>query len=266
MSVLERSQWVDPTIDLLIHDVIEYDMRDGGLSIIKEEKLLPPDMIAKMDRMKKGITRNKTIGKLRYYEVYKDVPKQQNEFFRKYRLLFGEANALEDDDILAVRKDAIFTKKFCYNLDFGEYIHFAEKNVYQVYAVLLFNGGSGLKTRYEFYWKENGTIDVKGLEDRVVDRYHRNCTISVISQVLRKIYHFDYPGAIKYLCNFLSKYKQRELEYDFYRSFDADSQFPVNFYGTERMFTEIGPDLMPMVDLSYNYTRVWVPLLNLLSS
>lgn len=266
MSILERSQWVDPTIDLLVHDIIEYDMKDGGLSIIKEEKLLPPEMIAKMDRLKKGIDRNKAIGKLRYNEKYKDIPKQQNEYFRKYRLLFGESNSLEDDDILAVRKDAIFTKKYCYQLDFGEHIHFAEKNVYQVYAVLLYNGGAGLKTRYEFYWKEDGSIDVKGLEDLAIERYHKNCTISVISQILRRVYKLDYPGAIEYLCKFLSRYKRRELDFDFYRSFDANAQFPVNYYGTERMFSEIGSEILPLVDISYNYTRVWIPLLNLLSS
>ena len=40
-AVLERTSWTDKSIDLLVHDIIEYDMRDGGLSIIKEEKLLP---------------------------------------------------------------------------------------------------------------------------------------------------------------------------------------------------------------------------------
>ena len=34
--ILERGQWVDKSIDLYIGTLVEYDMRDGGLSIIKE--------------------------------------------------------------------------------------------------------------------------------------------------------------------------------------------------------------------------------------
>ena len=37
-SILERTTWVDTSIDLLIHEIIEYDMKDGGLSIIKEDR------------------------------------------------------------------------------------------------------------------------------------------------------------------------------------------------------------------------------------
>lgn len=265
-SILERTMWVDTSIDLMIHEIIEYDMKDGGLSIIKEEKLLPQKMIDKFDSLKKGIDRNAAIGKLRYSEKYKDIPKQQNELFKKYRLLFGELNELNDDDIQAVRKDAIFSKRYCYNLDIGSYIHFVEKNVYQVYAAIESKALTG-RRRIEFYWKEDGWVDVKGIEDKIVNAYHRDYTIQVISKVLRYIYRYDYKGAIKYLSRFLTQYKQRTLDAGYYRTFDAESVFPViEEDGRQVIYNEMGPDKMMLLDITFNYMMVYVPLVKLLSS
>ena len=120
MSILERTSWTDRSVDLLIHDIVEYDMRDGGLSIIEEDKLLPPNLIEKFSKMEKGIKRNAAIGKLRYKKEYADIPAKQNAAFTKYRLLFGEFNELEDEDVLSIKKDAIFSKKYCYHLKIGQ--------------------------------------------------------------------------------------------------------------------------------------------------
>lgn len=265
-SILERTTWVDTSIDLLIHEIIEYDMKDGGLSIIKEEGLLPPSMIQKLDKLKKGIDRNAAIGKLKYSKKYSEVPKMQNELFKKYRLLFGEQNDLVDEDIQAIRKDAIFVKRFCYNLDIGTHIHFAEKNLYQIYVAIeskVLNG----KNRVEFYWKDDGWIDVKGIEDKIINAFHREYTLKVISMVLRYIYRYDYKGAIKYLSRFLTQYKQRTLEAGYYRTFDAESIFPViEEDGRQVIYSEMGPDRMGDLDISFNYMKVYVPLIKVLSS
>ena len=61
MSILERTSWTDKSIDLLIHDITEYDMRDGGLSLIKAEKLLPQYMINQFAQMTKVLDRTPAI-------------------------------------------------------------------------------------------------------------------------------------------------------------------------------------------------------------
>lgn len=267
MSILERTSWTDKSIDLLIHDIIEYDMRDGGLSIIKEEKLLPQYMIDQFDHMKKGLDRNAAIGKLRHSKVkeFAEVPRKQNELFKKYRLLFGELNDLSDEDILSIKKDAIFTKKFCYQLKIGEFIEFAEKHTYQAFMAIQVENPSG-KKRLEFYWSENGTLDVKGIKDTTLEKYHKDYTIKVLWKVLRYLTYYDTEGAIRYLVQFMDDYKMLRLPVEYYRTFNDDSIYPVTFDGKQALWGQIGPELLTSTDISYNYLQIYLNVLNLITS
>lgn len=265
MSVLSRTSWTDKSIDLLVHDIIEYDMIDGGLSIIKEEKLLPQHMIDEFSHMKKGLKRNAAIGKLRHTERYSDVPKRQNELFTKYRLLFGEKNELEDDDILSIKKDAIFTKKFCYNLQMGEYVAFAEKHVYQAYMAINVDDPKG-KKHLEFYWSEDGHVDVKGIQDKKLDKYHKDYTLKVIWKFMRYLTFFDTEGAINYLVRFMSDYKMLRLDTGYYRTFNDDSIFPIVFDGKPMLWMDVGPDQLVDCDITYNYLKIYTQMLNLVAS
>lgn len=267
MSILERTSWTDKSIDLLIHDIIEYDMRDGGLSLIKEEKLLPQYMINQFDQMKKGLDRNAAIGKLRHSKVkeFAEVPAKQAELFKKYRLLFGEMNELSDEDILSIKKDAIFTKKFCYQLKLGEFVEFAEKHVYQAFMALEVQNPNGRK-RLEFYWSEDGHIDVKGIEDKTLEKYHKDYTLKVLWKVMRYLVDFDTKGAINYLVKFMDDYKMLRLNTEYYRTFNEDSIFPVTFNGKQALWDQIGPDLLKSTDISYNYLQIYTNVLNLISS
>lgn len=264
-AVLERTSWTDKSIDLLVHDIVEYDMRDGGLSIIKEEKLLPQYMIGQFDRMKKGLDRNAAIGKLKHNPKYADIPKQQNELFRKYRMMFGELNELKDEDILSVKKDAIFSKKFCYNLKIGNFIEFAEKHVYQAYLAIKVKNPNGYKN-LEFYWSEDGHIDVKGINDKIIDKYHKDYTLKVIWKVIRHLTFFDTEGAIKYLIGFMTDYKRLKLDTQYYRTFNDDSIFPIVFDDKQMLWNDIGPDQLPDCDISYNYIQIYTQILNIIAS
>lgn len=267
MSILERTSWTDPSVDLLIGDIVEYDMRDGGLSIIKEERLLPQYMIDQFSNMKKGLDRNAAIGKLRHSKVpeYAEVPKKQNELFKKYRVLFGEKNDLSDEDILSIKKDAIFTKKFCYELKLGDYVEFAEKHCYQAFMAITVTNPTG-RRRLEFYWSEDGHMDVKGIEDKTLTKYHKDYTLKVIWKVLRYLVYFDTPGAVKYLVSVMDDYKMLRLEPGYYRTFNEDSIYPVNFEGRQMLWDEIGPDLLESVDISYNYLQIYLNIFNLITS
>lgn len=265
MSILERTSWTDRSVDLLIHDIIEYDMRDGGLSIIKEDKLLPPNLIEKFSKMEKGIKRNAAIGKLRYKKEYADIPAKQNAAFTKYRLLFGEFNELEDEDILSIKKDAIFSKKYCYHLKIGQYIEFAEKHIYQAYLYIKVQDPKGTKN-LEFYWSENGRLDVKGIDDKILDKYHRDYILKVIWRVLRYMVYFDKKGAIEYLVNFMDDYKMRRLPMEYYRTFNDDSIYPINFEGRQMVWTDVGKDQIHDIDISYNYIHIFTAILRVIAS
>lgn len=251
MSILKKDNWLDKDVDFMICDIIEYDMKRAGLSIIKEDKLLPEELIQKYEAMPKKEA-DKAIGKLQIKNTeLKDGLKQG---FRKYRLLFGELNDITDDDIVSVKKDAIFTKKYCEHTHVGEYITFVEKHEYQ--ARLYLNG-------CEFYWKYDGGIDVKGIaEDKV--QLHEDYMLNVIWKVIKHMGEYDYDGGIKYLVKFMDDYKFKRLPIAYYRELNQLSEYSFIFYDQPQTSIHLDEVYKSVVIGNYNYVNILTPLLSLL--
>lgn len=255
-ALLERGNWIDKSIDLYIGTLVEYDMRDGGLSIIKEFKLLPPYMIDQIAALPKGIQRNSYVGKLRHNDTYKDIPAIQNQKFKELRILFGEKNDLADEDIFAVRKDAIFTKRFCYTTKLGEYIEFREKNVYDAFMRI---------GKIEFYWrKDSKDMDVKGFSsDSNLIHKHDGYMNSIIWEFIRYLASFDEDGARKYIVSIIDKYKFFKLDPGCYRTYDNRSGYPMIINGNVQLIEDVGISEIPYTDIGFNFQTLLVPMLQL---
>ena len=125
-SILKRSNWITP-VDFMISDIIEYDMKRAGLSIIKENHLLPDDEIVRLEKKEKRVA-DTEIGKLNY--KIKGFSRTLEDYKTQYRLEFGKLNDLSDEDIISVKSDAIFTRKYCEHTQITEHIVFRQKNQY----------------------------------------------------------------------------------------------------------------------------------------
>lgn len=249
--IAEQENYLDKTISFLISDIIEYDMKSAGFNIIKSKKLLPDEVIAELETLPKH-ERHEKIGKLHY--KYKGLGSGLKEGFREFRVLFYENNDLQDDDILSIKKDAIFTKKYCYNLKYKN-VTFEEKNVYQAYVYLE-------KLRIELYWNSlTGDIDVKGINDEVVE-LHDEYMLKFISTYIRLLSSYDIDGARKYIMKYINDYKQRKLPAGYYREFNPDSQFKAIIAGKVVPMDRF--NRVDMCDISFNYLNVLIPLLNLI--
>ena len=106
-ELYKRSLYLNKNIDYLFGvDICEYDIESAGLNIIKYYGLLPQDRITYLEGMSKE-ARNKQIG---IYQRDDSVFKEAlSEGFVNIRKEFFELNEIEDDDILSIKKDAIFT-------------------------------------------------------------------------------------------------------------------------------------------------------------
>lgn len=273
MSVLERTVWIDKSISVYVGELIEYDMREGGFSIIQSEKLLPQYMIDKLLSMTKG-ERHEFIGKLAYNKEYKNIPKSLIEKFKLYRLQFGELNDLTDDDIFYVRKDAICCKRYCYVTKLNDYVEFREKKIYNVYMRIEpqynDNGGNYKPNPIEFYWNKNDNeLDVKGIGDPQL-HLHKDGLVTIITNFMNYLYTLDYDGALRYIVSVMNSYKKGQgykggckHPEQCYRRFDGTSKFRILQYGTVMDVDEIGEELIPICDKTYNYRNILVPMLDL---
>lgn len=249
-SLLEKDNWLERNIVFMISDITEYDMRRAGLSISKEDKLLPEDVIKQLESMPKKEA-DIAIGK----RQLKDAKFKASlmEGFRKYRLKFGEMNEISNDDIVSVKKDAIFTKKYCEITVLGENIEFREKNSYQ--ARLYLND-------LEFYWKHTGELDVKGIRDEKI-QLHQDFLIHTIWKVMEFLGSYDYDNGLKYLVKFMNDYKFKRLPIEYYRELNQSSEYTYVIHEQPETSSYLDEVYKPFVMGHYNYRNILVPLMNL---
>lgn len=272
-SLLERTQWIDKSIGIYVGELIEYDMKEGGWSIIQRDKLLPDNIIKEFSKLSKE-DRHKAIGNLvhSHGRQYKHVPKELIGKFRECRILFGEANGLTDDDLFYIRKDAICVKKYCYQTELDEYINFREKKVWHCYMRIepQYKEDKQFKpSPIEFYWSaETKCIDVKGIGDENLVR-HQDGILRVVSRFMEYLYDLEYENALKYIVRVMDFYKQGlgdgqdadHPEY-LYRRFDETACYKVLQEGSIMMVEDISKELISCCDKAYNYLNILVPMMN----
>lgn len=206
-----KQLWLNPDIDYIFNaDIVEYDMTDAGFSLIQEFHLLPDYQIDALARIKKGMVRHIEIGKLqRNNQLFST---QLNDKFAEMRLVFIDMNGLSDDDILTVKKDAIFTLKRCDRIEFGK-VKFRPKNKYSSYVRF-----PSINNMELFY---NGEIEMKGMSNLCLNR-HRLYMQTFLQKIIEMIEEKD-SRTKRWLMKFISDYKFRELEDPYYLEFNNRS-------------------------------------------
>lgn len=273
-DILNQTSWIDKSVNIYVGELVEYDMREGGFSIIQKEKLLPPDVIKSFLKMSKE-DRHKAVGNLAHSHnrKYKHVPKKLIEYFKEYRLMFGEKNDLKNDDIFYIRKDAICTKKYCYETKMDEYVEFREKNVYHSYMYLepkYVDTGKLKPHPMEFYWShDTGHVDVKGIKDSYVT-LHENGLLNVVSMFMSYLYQLNYDGALRFIVSVMDAYKRGfgwkegcEHPENYYRRFDSTGMYRVLQNGVVMEVEELGESMIPYCEKIYNYRNLLLPMLQL---
>lgn len=209
-----KDVWYNEDIEYLFDaDIQEMDLRDAGFSLIKQFKLLPDEKIQELEGIEKGIKRHIAIGKLQRDD--KAFSRALSSRFAEVRHLFIDLNKLNDSDILAVKKDAIFTLKKCEKLKFG-LVEFVPKHTYTSY--IRFPNIQNI----ELFYNPGDDIEVKGMSDGVVNR-HRIYMLHFIREYI-KLMEVKDPSVKRRLISFIADYKSGELDETFYLEFNGFSR------------------------------------------
>lgn len=250
MPLYEHHNYLNKNVEYLIsNEIIEYDMRSAGFNIIKKFKLLDDKRISHLESLPKQ-RRQITIGM--YQQNNKDFAKALNEKFVEMRRLFFEANSLDDDDVLSIKKDAIITTKRCYNTIFDN-VEFAEKHMYTSYYYI---------SKFEIYVGPE-KIDMKGISDEKL-KLHEDYMLDFLFRFLKLVETGSRKQIVGNLVQFADFYKRRELEVGYYRELNSDSlyKFNKNFIGDLIGFQNVNS--VDNIDISFNYMKFIVPLIKLL--
>lgn len=247
--------------------IVEWDIRRAGPSIIQELGLLPQDEIDRLLLLPKKQC-DVEIGKRQIHDKEFGVALENG--FTNFMEAFLDDNGINKEmDVIAIKKDACFliNKKVDFD-SFGK-VKFIPKNTYHAYLYIKPELVSGMGL--EFYFKRNDEIDVKGLvNDRQTREHimdlHKDGMLNFLLYVvaLAEKTSNDPNQMSEFLHEFVSLYKNRLLDFDYYREFNVESRYRYIFMGSEIMADNIDESMLEKVDIQYNYTHIILPLINLI--
>ena len=239
--------------------ITEWDIRRAGLNIIKEFSLLPESTITELEGLPKKEADIK-IGKMQIKN--KEFAKVFDQKFTDVMEEFMSNNNIDMDyDVTSIKKDACFViNKKISNDTIGKYIKFIPKHEYHAYVYL---------KPYEMYFKRNGEIDIKGLtsvpevRNKIIE-LHKNGILNFVEATieLAESTQMNMKQLNSFLHEFVVMYKNRELDFDYYREFNVESRFRYQLLGSEIMADNIDSDMLNHVNIEFNYKNIILPLIN----
>ena len=232
--------------------IIEYDIKSANTSVMKYYNLYDIKKLEFFESLPKD-KRNKAIG-LKLLRGNPELNKKLEKAFTDIINEFMRANNLDkDDDILSIKKDAVFVcNKECPITTFGP-VNFVKKNKYHAYIRI---------DRYEFYVGDK-TVDIKGLGDSAM--YHKNGISLLIEDIIKTAETtLDSRTINEYIARLCKLYKEKQLDIEIYREFNMNSKFKCNVNGMEMYLDNIGYDYLDnYCDISFNYINIILPLMRL---
>lgn len=190
--------------------ITEYDMKSGGLNILREKGFISDDEAEKLELLDKS-KKNIAIGKLEISN--KELRISLNNGFKEYVTQFITDNKIPIESILTIKKDAVFLiNQNPTKLKFGRFIEFRPKNIYTSYCCL---------NNKEFYY--NGALnilDVKGFGLDIAEK-SANGVLKDIKSFMRMNEKFDYMIVFNALKEYRSNYLNLKLPVESYRDLDT---------------------------------------------
>lgn len=229
----------------------EYDIRKANINILYKNGILSEKDYNFLLQSPRDV-RQYVIGNMQKDE---NINNTLMKGFKECRKLFIECNYLEESDILSIKKDAIFVinkiPKYCK----FDNIEFVNKNVYTSY-ISFFN------KRLELYYSSGKTniekIDVKGISDNNL-KYHEKYMLDFLYFVFEMIENDGLENTILCFNRFYDDYINKRLEIGYYRNFNSQSGFTLNFQdpfnknrGYEIFNEKIALTNFDNINISYN--------------
>lgn len=240
--------------------IVEYDLKSAGFSVIKEKELLPADIIAKLEEMPKK-ERNIAIGK--YQKEYPNLAGEIVHTLEEVRVAFVVHNGIEPQDILSIKKDAIFLiNKVPNYLKFGKHFEFRPKDSFTSYMYL-----NDLEIYYSSRTKEFVVKNFKSEREwateygETIEKFDPNkeALFLDIKRLMALSEKNGKDALFNILKNYRSAYLNRELPKESYRDVATGM-----YYYKGKRYKFINKDMIGDIDIRSNYVNYICPLIGIM--
>lgn len=192
-NLYKKHNFLNKNIKYIKNNVItEYDMKEAGFNLLKRINTFNNEELVYLESLTKE---KRTIAIGKYLKNHPNVNKILMEEFVKARKVFFELNNISDNEVLSIKKDAIFLiNKKCAYTKIDNYIEFRPKHNYTTFINI-----SNNEFYFNSYTKE---LDVKGLPEES-KKHHQD----YLFKELKKFLLLDSKGERKLLIEELLYFK-----------------------------------------------------------
>lgn len=227
----------------------EYDIKSAGFNILISKGLLSEEQIEELSKLTK-FERNVRIGLM---QKNKEFAKLLNSGFKEYMRKFFEANDIDDTNVIAIKRDAIFLVNTRVKFTKFDNVVFVPKNKYSSYY--------RINDIELYYSKRENKLDVKGIKD---DELHLHKHFMSFLKKLIKLNEISNVSARRYMYSFADRYRQSKLDIRYYREFKKHGEYRLKDSMCSSYFTIDKIDDVNSINISYNYMKIILPLIKMI--
>ena len=226
-----KDNYLNKKISLINNStIIEYDLKEAGLNILYSMNIIKDSLYKKIKSMEKK-ERNIFIGNL-----LRKNPKWTEslmEGFKEVRKTFFELNKIQDNDILSIKKDAIFIiDKYIEYTQINDYLEFRPKGQYTTFLNI------GNK---EHFLNLEKKLEVKGYSKELIE-FQKDYFFKFIERIMNLILANDKDSLYTELAYFKDDFINFKLSKEFYKDIKLN-EYLISCADTILSLPEINEDI-----------------------
>lgn len=244
-----HTNWINPNYQYIKNvKIVEWDIKSAGLSVIKFHKLLTPEEISKLESMSKKM---RTVREGLYQKENPVLAEKIVKTLEDVRQGFALLNDISADDVLSIKKDAIFLiNKNVSHDSIKDVFKFRKKEEYTSYLQL---------NKHEFYINSKGELDTKGLSKDVIEKQEK-FFLKDICYFMKMSEKVNSQQLFNILKNYRSKYINKELPVETYRELNT-GLFRLN---GDILTDVVDESVLDEMDITQNFMNYLLPLFRLM--
>lgn len=255
MSSLWKKSSYRANINFIIGSQIrEYDISKANINVLRDANILSEEQYQYLLTCPK-LQRQITIGNMQGENT--NISKVLKDGITNARKIFMESNNIQDNDILAIRNDAItiIGNKPITKLAITDRVSFRLDGIYTSYYCISPDRANTVDLYYYYNPIERvENLNIKGLGDTGIG-LHKIHMIDFISELLYTTQIEGVRNSIPILQNFHNNYSNLNVPIEYYREFNPGSRFRLKQYFSSysTLYMDYATEYdKRFIDISYN--------------
>lgn len=210
-EIYGKTLWMNPQIEFAIgKNIVEYDMQSASLSVSRRYKLLPEELIERLERMPKD-KRTKEVGLMQRHD--QDFSENMIKGLLQTRKEFLMKNMLTEDNVITLHSDAVIFIQKRPIIDKIGGVPFIMKNQWSSYIRY---------DRLEMFYGD-GEVTYKGIPKQMLQQH----TLGMCQYILNVFTKLECRDDSLYndICVFQKKYLQEKLPEYYYIPFGKTGEW-----------------------------------------